>query len=324
MSTPTATRRDLYQHVTDAIVTQLEAGTVPWRRPWDPTVGQPRNAFTSRPYSGINSVLLGLEPYNDPRWGTYKQIAEHGGQVRKGEHGSLVVFYKPIDKRPSGDDDTTAATEKNERRRYLLLKSYTVFNTTQADGLDLPDLDTATVDRVEPLAAADAVLTGYNNPPSVRHNSTSATYNPAADAVATPPIEAFKSAEAFYLCLWHELAHSSGHPDRLNRPDLTAGRFGDRAYAREELTAEVTSAMIAARTGIVAPDIENTAAYIAGWLTALHDDTHLVVIAAGRAQKAADHILGVSEDGELMAPTHQHRSTAASFGHEPKAGVATE
>jgi antirestriction protein ArdC len=172
---------------------------------------------------------------------------------------------------------------------------YNVFNVTQADGLDMPTLDRERR-HIPTIDAADAVLAGYPAAPTVTHGGDRASYSRVEDRVRMPEREAFESATAYYLTLWHELTHSTGHESRLARSDLADfERFGDASYSREELCAEIGSSMIAARVGVVEPDIEQSAAYVAGWLRALRSDRKLIVSAASRAQKAADWILGEVE-----------------------------
>lgn len=141
----------VYQIVTDKILTALDEGTVPWHKPWGD--GLPRNAASNRPYSGINVWLLGLAPYRDQRWLTYKQAAQLGGNVRKGERSTLVVFWKQL--------QVAKEPELEETRSVPLLRYYNVFNAEQCDGLDLPAVQTVTV---EPLAAATAIVGGMPNP----------------------------------------------------------------------------------------------------------------------------------------------------------------
>jgi antirestriction protein ArdC len=282
MSAGNTTHRDPYQEVTDRITAALERGAVPWHRPWSASVGQPRS-IDDRPYNGLNALLLGLSEFGDPRWGTFKTVKAHGGKVRKGEHGTFVVFFKPL--------EIKDADAPEGKRTVPLLRYFYVFNAEQCDGLELEPL-AAPMSDGEPIEAAESVLAGYANAPTVSNGGDRACYSRQADHVQMPMRERFESAESYYLTLWHELAHSSGHESRLARQDLAEfERFGDASYSREELVAEIGSAMIAARVGVVQPDIEQSAAYVAGWLRALRNDKRLVVSAASRAQKAADWIL---------------------------------
>lgn len=162
--------------------------------------------------------------------------------------------------------------------------------------MDLPELPKPEETANAPPAAAEAVRAGYDNPPTVRHSGHVASYNPATGPVLDLADRQLQERRGVYLCLWNDLAHRTGHPNRLNPPDLTVGRYSDTFYAREKLTAAIASAMMAARTEAIAPDVENSAAYISNWLIALHNDKHLVILAAGRAQRAADHIFGARKE----------------------------
>lgn len=267
---------DTYQEVTDRIVSALEAGEVPWRRPWRSEVGQPRS-IDGRAYRGINALLLGMSEYGDPRWGTFAGIKRHGGKVRKGERSTLVVLWKPL---------RVKDKESGEPRQILMLKYFRVFNIEQCDGLALDALP-----EFVPDMTAEEVYTNYPAPPSLSHGASGAWYMPAPDHVDMPRREAFESPRAYYTTLFHELTHSTGHTSRLNRPEIMERNgFGSEPYSREELVAEIGAGMLAAAVGIE-PDYPQSAAYLKSWLTALKSDRKLIVSAAARAQKAADHIL---------------------------------
>lgn len=277
------TTRDPYQEVTDRITSALESGTVPWHKPWSAPELYPRS-IAGRPYNGINALLLGLSEFSDPRWGTFRAIKEHGGRVRKGEHGTFVVFFKPLKVKDESAPDG--------ERTIPMLRFFHVFNVEQCDGLELEPIDRPTRE-IPVIETAESVYAGYSDAPSLGHGGARACYSRTRDHVQMPARETFESAESYYLTLWHELTHSTGHESRLARQDLAEfERFGDTCYSREELCAEIGSAMIAARVGIVPPNIEQSAAYVAGWLRALRNDKKLVVSAASRAQRAADWILG--------------------------------
>lgn len=283
------TRDDVYQQVTDRIAAALEEGTVAWRKPW--ATGGPVQLRTGRPYRGVNVFLLELEAalagHADPRWGTFKAIADAGGRVRKGEKGTRVILWKPV-KRRDEDDGGEA-----EERSYLLLRAYTVFNAGQADGL--PPLP-ASAREHEPHAEAEAALAGYRDRggPPVAHGGPDAYYHPVDDRVQLPVPEAFWTPADYYAASFHEHAHSTGAESRLARFKAGDGSFGDEPYAREELVAEMAAAMLVGVLGLERSPEETSAAYIAGWLEALRGDRRLVVVAAAQAQKAADLILGVS------------------------------
>jgi len=275
--------QDIYAEVTDRMIAELEQGRVPWSEPWRSEVGQPRS-IDNRPYRGINALLLGMSDYDDPRWGTFKAIQRHGGHVRKGERSTVVVLWKPFTKRDA---------ESGEQSRGLMLRYFRVFNVEQADGLDLMPLDK--LPNLEPDAisnVAHEVFTNYADGPVLHYGGDHAFYATIDDAVTLPDEASFTSTQAFATTLFHELTHSTGHKSRLNRDEVGSGRFGSETYGKEELIAEMGAGMIAASVGID-PDYPQSAAYLRSWLEALKDDKRLLVSAAARAQKAADHVLGI-------------------------------
>lgn len=279
------TKTDVYTEVTERIIEALEAGTVPWRKPWSSSAAGtgPVSLRGGKPYRGVNVFLLELTAatagYTDPRWGTYKAITEAGGQVRRGEKGTRVILWKPVKR------DGEAAEAKGPG--YLLLRQYTVFNVEQADGIEpLPRVELSQHERHE---RADAIMAGYDHGPVVIHGASAAVYSPRTDVVRLPDPEAFVTPAAYYLTAFHELVHSTGHESRLKR--IEPALFGSDPYAREELVAEMGAAMLAGLAGLP-PQTEQSAAYIESWLGALRNDRKLVVQAAAQAQKAADLIVG--------------------------------
>lgn len=285
---------NVYEIVTDKVIEMLESGTAPWRKPWASTdAGLPRSMSTGKPYRGVNPFLLNMSAmagsYGSPWWGTYRQIAERGGQVRKGEKSTLVVFWKFLDVvRPDAD------TGEPRSDRVPMLRYFSVFNAEQSDaGLRLPSLP-ETVDR-EPLEDCEGIVRGYlSTGPSFTTGGDRAYYSPAADRVVVPTIGDHRSAEAYYSTLFHELTHSTGHRDRLARQGVIEGhKFGDALYSKEELIAEMGAAMLCGIAGIENVTLANSAAYLASWLRVLRGDTRMVVTAAASAQKAADLIRGL-------------------------------
>lgn len=288
------TKDDVYGAVTDRIIAALESGTVPWRKPWS-TRGGPVSLSTGKPYRGINIFLLGLQVHADPRWGTYNAIRAAGGQVRKGEKGTRIILWKPARFTPSPGDDG----ETSDERSYLLLREYVVFNAEQADGL--PELPPLTDHEHTPIERADAIVEGWSGRPAIMHGFDGASYSPSEDFVRMPDPDSFDSSEDYYATLFHELTHSTGHESRLDR--LEPALFGTDPYAREELVAELGSAMLSGLAGLTIAAGDNSAAYVAGWLRRLKDDRKLVVNAAAQAQKAADLIVGTTFDNrELPEP----------------------
>lgn len=278
-------KQDVYQSVTDRILAELEKGVVPWRQPW--VGGYPINVRTGRPYRGVNVFLLGLAPYGDPRWGTYKAIKEAGGQVREREQGTRIILWKPVTKKRTAEGETDET--------YRLLRIYSVFNAEQADGL--PAFQTEYEN--EPIERAQQVVDGYQGP-GVLYGGDRAYYSPPKDLVRCPELGQFTSAEAFYGTLFHELVHSTGHEKRLAR--IEPALFGSDPYAREELVAEMGAAMLCGMAGI--DNHDESASYVGGWLKRLENDRKFVVQAAQLAQRACDLILGTTF-GELEQPQQE-------------------
>lgn len=282
-----AKKTDVYAEVTATIVAALEAGTVPWRRPWRTDGSAMQNPVSGTVYRGINPFLLDIAAmsggFSSPYWVTFKQAQARGGNVRAGEKSTMVVFWKRL-----------VAEDKDTGRKKVIpmLRHFRVFNAEQCEGIEWPEVETIDF---EPIERCAEIVAGMPNAPSIGHGGNRAFYAPAMDHVQLPSPEQFVSAEAYYGTAFHELAHSTGHQSRLDRPELRdMHQFGDDCYSKEELTAEMTAAMLSGVAGISAPLIENSAAYVANWLKALRNDVKLAVAAAGRAQRAADCIRGIT------------------------------
>lgn len=298
---------DTYARITDLVTTEIENGRVPWRKTWgylvDGTAELPRNYVTNRPYTGVNSLLLACTPYERPYFMTFNQVKAKGGSIRKGAKGAIVVFWKVLPK----DEEVTAKSGETKTKtvHIPLLKPYHVFNVADLEGIDidLPERRTADhIAEVEQIAACKAVVNGYPNPPKLsNHDPRRACYSPTFDTVNMPRLAAFESPQAYYQVFFHELTHSTGHRDRLNRKELveTEG-YGGENYSKEELTAELGACFLSAYCGLQFEQdkdmLKNTAGYLRGWLSALRNDKTLFVRAAGQAQKAANHILGLTAE----------------------------
>lgn len=225
-----------------------------------------------------------------------------GGHVRRGEHGTPIVFWR-IDQTTSEDCEEEESIREHRR---ILLRHYTVFNVEQCEDVEVPGAEPAEGEpSFDPIPACEAVYASMPNPPVLRHCGERAFYRRSDDLVQLPRPEAFGRREHYYSTQFHELAHATGHPSRLNRfaEVDNSGVFGSPSYAREELVAEMTAAMICGVLGIdpvkveaVSPAggeelLESSAAYLQHWIEVLQEDSRAVVIAAARAQKAADYIL---------------------------------
>jgi antirestriction protein ArdC len=275
------TLSELYASVTRDIITQLEAGTAPWTRPWrtGPSARLlPYNAVTAHEYRGINIPILWraaeVHEYPAHAWLTYRQARAAGAQVRKGERGTTVVFTKRLRfARPSDDEERTVS----------LLRRYVVFNVAQVDGLTV-----GTMPVPAPVSSCPGFVAATG---AVIHAAQMPMYVPSRDLIAMPPCDLFESQVRYYATLLHELVHWSGAPHRLDR-DLS-GRFGTHQYAAEELIAEFGAAFLCAHLGITG-ELRH-ADYIAGWLALLKQDDRAVFTAASKASQAADFLRAFSE-----------------------------
>jgi antirestriction protein ArdC len=294
---------DLYAKITDAIVAQLEAGVTPWSQPWSHghaagSVSRPLR-HTGQAYRGINVLLLWMaaqvKGYSAPIWMTYRQAQALGAQVRKGETGTPVTYADKL-KREERNEETGEALE----RQVFFLKQYTVFNVEQIDGLPAHYYAKAPALAVEPqarVAAADAFFAELGA--DIRHGGDRAYYAPGSDFVQMPPFESFKEAEGYYAVLGHECIHWTMHPKRLAR-EFGAARFGNEAYAQEELVAEIGAAFLAADLGLSLEPRPDHASYIASWLKVLKNDKRAVFTAAAHAQKAVDYLHQLQPDAEAI------------------------
>ncbi|MFZ0465551.1 MAG: ArdC-like ssDNA-binding domain-containing protein, partial [Candidatus Acidiferrales bacterium] len=197
----------VYQIITEQIIKQLESGVAPWHKPW--TTELPKNLVSKREYRGINVFLLASLGYGSPYWLTYKQATQQGGNVRRGEHGAKVVFWK-FDKYESEDADGQTVEKTSAILRY-----YTVFNLEQCDGIKAPGASRV----VNPIAECERIVTEMPNPPRFEQDSR-AWYRPSTDAVGMPARNTFESAEFYYSTLFHELTHSTGHTKRIGRDGI--------------------------------------------------------------------------------------------------------
>ena len=308
----------------EKILESLKNGVAPWHKPWA-SLGVPQNGASGREYRGLNPFILGvvgeMRGYTDPRWMTIKQINEAGGTIKKGEPSTAVYFWKfldPKDKKDAkekgketGKPEAGEGPEKDEQdekaksdRKIPLIRIYRVWNVEQAEGLDLKPLPQARDNK--PIPAAQAMVEGYlqrNAGLTVAHGGNSAYYAPRRDHIQLPPMSAFESPESYYGTLFHEAGHSTGHPDRLNRMDLETQipPFGSQDYSKEELVAEMASALLRGHVGMT-EDIPSTAAYCDGWLKRLGSEPKLLLSAASQAQKAVDMITGKTFEDAGDAP----------------------
>lgn len=282
-------KADVRDQIAAKFIEALEGGIIPWRKPWSGESGRPRNAITQRPYRGVNAMYLGLlqmvKGYKTGEWLTLNQCKTAGGRVKDAEFkdGTAVVFWKFIQKEEDG-----------KKKSFPLCRSFIVYNRAQCEGL--PEAPEADAKDVTPIEAAQKIIDGMPNPPKIVTSKENgrACYIPAFDTVQMPSIGKFINAESFYATMYHELGHATGSDTRLKREGVMESKgFEADSYAREELIAEITSAFLCAEAGILEKVEDNSIAYVKGWASKLKSEPRLIIDAAGAAQKAADHILGV-------------------------------
>lgn len=295
-----ASNTETYERVTATILSLIEKGSLlPWQKSWSGSSEWARSMSSKREYNGINRWILTLTAQANgwsPWFGTYKQIEALGGQVRKGEKSQLAILWKPMTKMVDGVEE-----------KFLMLRTFNVFSASQADGLPekfLPVEGTEEFNLDEVQQEGERLLTEYFDSESIQVSwgGDRACYNPRADTVSLPHVNTFESFDHYLATAFHEAAHSTGAAKRLNRPGIVDfDHFGSHQYSREELVAELGSALILGTLGLDKPNmIENQAAYLKNWKSALVDDPQAFVWAAGRAEKAANLILGITPATEAQ------------------------
>lgn len=304
-------RASLYDDITNKIIGELEAGRFPWVQPWGSAavkapLAMPQNAVTGRRYSGINVLILwgAVIEHGFPgqSWLTFRQALSLGGNVRKGERGTTVVYAD----RFTPEDEKRRAREAGEDAQAIpFLKRFTVFNAAQCDGLPeeiavvAPPPEPGLIEpRVEALIRATGI--------DFRIGGDRAFYVPAHDYVVVPPPQAYFEPINWHRTALHELGHATGHPLRLGRD--FSGSFGTKKYAFEELIAEINAAFCCASLGI-APTVRH-ADYIGSWLDVLREDNRAIVRAASQASKAADWLLSFLPDAGSIDQNDDEREAA--------------
>ena len=275
----------VYEIVTDKIIAQLEAGTIPWRKAWAGPNGLPMNLISGKPYSGINFLLLSCTGFSSSFWVTKNQIKDKKGTLKDNQKSTLITFWG------------TAKEKKNKagqvtKNSYKFLRYYEVYNLDQCENITDPTILNKPLD-FNPINEAEKLVNSYIGKPSLQSCENQAYYAPMLDIVNMPKKENFESVESYYATLFHEYGHSTGHANRLNRPEvMESTHFGSNDYSKEELVAEMTSAFLCAIAGID-NTLENSTAYIKGWLRKLKDNKDWVVCAGSKARKASDYIQGI-------------------------------
>ena len=299
MTTSSKERFDVYGAITDQIIAAIEAGAEHPQMPWHRAGGsieRPINVESKNAYRGVNTVALWASAYcqqfDHGLWGTYRQWQEKGAQVRKGEKSSLIIFYRDLD--PS--ESTSSDNGDEQQSRFFVARASRVFNAAQVDGFEIEPSEPA-VDRIDPCERAEQFIQATGA--KIATGGTRAFYNTVSDSITMPDRHRFvgtatsSASEGWYSTLLHELTHWSGAEARCDR---TFGkRFGDNAYAMEEMVAELGAAFLCGDLGITAEPRTDHAEYIGHWLRILKADSKAIFTAASAANKAAEFLTRLAD-----------------------------
>jgi antirestriction protein ArdC len=327
-----APRIDVKSEVALTLIAAMEAGETPWQKPWAAQSLRPVNATTGNGYRGVNRLLLALSGRldrngrADPRFATYQQAQANGWQVRRGEKGIPIVKVVEVARgggdapeaggsnvsggSRGGSDGAASAgsgsAEQGEERKAFALRRYVVFNAQQMDGV--PELEAPAEKPFDPVARAEAVIQALKEKTGllVVHGGDQACYVPSLDEIRLPTKKSFASVYDYYATAMHEGAHSTLHKKRMDRQEAIAKRWGDQAYAVEELRAEICSAILAAEAGVPMGQahIQNHAAYLQHWLSVVAADPMAIFSAAKDAELMAEYMLGLEKQMTAM-DTHK-------------------
>lgn len=281
---------DIYQTVTNLIIERLEKGIIPWSMPWKGTDSMPRNLISRKPYRGFNFWYLLSFDFSQPYFLTFNQAKQLGASIKKGARSYMVVYWKMLEYK-----------DEDELKEVPMLRYYWVFHIDDVEGIS-PD-KIPSEDKIDygfnPIESCDRIVSEWDDSPEIETGKNKACYIPSVDQVHMPDAKTFYKDEAYYSTLFHELVHSTGHSKRLNRHKTYANHhFGSRDYSQEELVAEMGAAYLCGISGIEMATLDNSAAYIQGWLKKLRNDKRFIVSASNLAQHAVDYILNNSDPKE--------------------------
>jgi len=291
--------------ITNDIIDMLSEGTIPWDKPFNGV--SPRN-IRGTGYRGINLLILGTQGFTSPYWLTFNQCRGLGGKVIKGSKGTKIVFWKWVKQSPDFDPDETdpVAQGIGDKAKYPILRYYTVFNLDQTEGIPeekipaIPELESRGNDW-DPILEAQKFIRSIPDIDIRYSHIDIAFYDSTQDYIQIPEPKYFASPEGYYSTQFHEIGHWTGHKDRLNR-DLKGLRESKHSYSFEELIAELTSAFLCARFGLLKSTVRNHAGYIQSWIQALKNDPAMIIKASSRAQKALDYILEIADESGANIP----------------------
>ena len=291
--------KDIYEIITARFIDQLKRGTVPWQKPW---MGV-QNIVSKKPYRGINSLILGGSDFQSPYWLTFKQAHDLGGNIKKGEKSTPVIYYKLFEKR---DDYGNMILGSNGRpTRIPFIRWSNAFNLDQTEGIEAP-AQTPTQEVIQPLDKAAKIVSEAKTCP-IYHTGFAAVYSPTEDVIRMPAQKTFRSPESYYQTLFHEMTHSTGHASRLDREGVTLPiKFGSERYSKEELIAELGASFLSNEAGILNQvQFDNSAAYLGSWIEKFQKDPKMIFTASSQAQRSTDFILGIEQKeslGESQSP----------------------
>src|ERR1035437_4133694 len=282
---------NVYEIVNKRIIEHLEKGVIPWQQPWAKS-GAPKNLISGRNYRGINVWLLNSLGYSQNYFLSFKQVKELGGSIKKDEKATEVIFWKWLEKEN---------LETNKKEKIPLLRYYRVFNVEQCVDIPKEKLPPVIEKNNDPIQTCEQIISQMPTRPDIRHNENRAYYHKVDDYINVPKLESFKDSQSYYGTLFHELVHSTGNKERLDRRELTENKVrGSNDYSVEELTAEMGASYLKSYAGIPIEKLENNAAYIQHWLEHLKKDQKCIVYASAQAQKASDYILNIKNEEKEM------------------------
>ncbi len=276
----------VYDIVTERVLNKIEQGIIPWKQPWA-NMQLPCNYVNRNQYRGINLFLLNTAGYASPHWLTFKQCRDCGGQVKKGERSTPIVYFTMIDK-----TDNTDNTDSTKKEQVPVLRYYSVFNVEQTTLTDTTKIS----EPAHPIEKCEQIVKEMPSAPRISHGGSKAYYSHQEDLIKLPAPIRFGTVERYYEVLWHEAVHATGHSSRLNRPGITEhNSFGSTEYGYEELIAEFGAAYLCGHCGIDRSTTDSSAGYIQNWMQTIKADKKILIRAASAAQKAVDYILDKKE-----------------------------
>lgn len=267
----------IYDKITTQFIEALNKGIIPWKKPFISNA----NFVTKKEYQGINSLATACRDFSCPYWITFNQANDLGGKIKKGEKGTVIVYWQSKERvmeNNSGEEET---------KKGFFLRYSTIFNLEQTEGIQWE-----VIGKGKTTTTAEAIMSSYKNAPEIIFEDDRAYYSPLRDIVNLPKKQKFVSHEEYFCTAFHELVHSTGHVSRLDRAELcNINFFGDHSYSREELVAEIGAAFLCHEAGILNVTMANSEAYIAGWARALGNDPKMIMEASGNARKAVEWVL---------------------------------